>query len=363
MNACVRSSSKSDIRAAVEETIGNVKEPKLFIYNAPTGRLAEVAEEIQKVFPHVPSIGTTGTALFGNQTADDVLVVAALCDGITVLNGVIKDAETCPIYDEVSLRDKANSLHPGKDDTVCLEFVTNSEEKMVSTMNVSLGGKVPIVGGSVFDAKAKGDTKVAVNGKLYANACAYALIKNNTGKIRTYTENIYKLVDGGRKHVATKVNRATKELVEMDGVPAATQYSEDLNIPVGQITGNVLKNPLGRIVGDDVYIASQYDIGRNNSLVCYKQVNMNDTVGILELDDYKQIRKDMNERMRRENKKISFIFTVNCIYRLGLFNNEGYTHTYLQDLNALGPYLGYTGGGEQYKSQHVNQTMVAAVFE
>lgn len=343
--------------------MGDIREPKLIIFTSGYERLSETAKELAERFPGVPSIGTSGQALFGTGHSDTGFCAAVLLEGVTALAGVITDLATAPIYDEPELRDKVKSVHPGIDDTVCIEFCTNAEEKLVSTINIGLGEHVPLVGGSAFDPRDKSGVKVAVNGKTYKDACVYAVIKNNSGKIRTYRENIYSLIPGQHLHVATKVNRSTKELLELDGRPAADVYSEALNIPVKDIPGNVFKNPVGRIVGEDVYIASMYAVGKNDSLVFYKQVNQNDMIGILELDDYRKIRQQTNERIRKENPHIGFVFTVNCIFRYGLFDNEGYVPQFLSDLNSFGPYFGYTGGGEQYKDQHVNQTMVAAVFE
>ena len=59
----------------------------------------------------------------------------------------------------------------------------------------------------------------------------------------------------------------------------------------------------------------------------------------------------------------SFIFSVNCIYRYLLFQQEKYLDEFLKLLSGVGPVVGYIGGGEQYNRQHVNQTMVCAIFE
>lgn len=72
---------------------------------------------------------------------------------------------------------------------------------------------------------------VAYNGELYEDACVYALIKNTTGKIRVYKENIYEKTSA-QSHFATKVDVSRKALIELDGKPAADVYSAELGIPV-----------------------------------------------------------------------------------------------------------------------------------
>ena len=50
---------------------------------------------------------------------------------------------------------------------------------------VFAGKKISLVGGT-------GDAgKVSVNGKVYTDADAYVFIKNNSGKVGVYKENIY----------------------------------------------------------------------------------------------------------------------------------------------------------------------------
>ena len=59
----------------------------------------------------------------------------------------------------------------------------------------------------------------------------------------------------------------------------------------------------------------------------------------------------------------SLVLSVDCIYRYLLYEKEGYFNTYAKDMASLGKHMGVVGGGEQYNNQHVNQTMVCAVFE
>ena len=60
---------------------------------------------------------------------------------------------------------------------------------------------------------------------------------------------------------------------------------------------------------------------------------------------------------------ISLVVSIDCIYRYLLYDGEGYFATYAKDMASLGNHMGVVGGGEQCNNQHVNQTMVCAVFE
>ena len=83
----------------------------------------------------------------------------------------------------------------------------------------------------------------------------------------------------------------------------------------------------------------------------------------LSLGDYKETEQRTREQIKSEMPRISLVLSVDCIYRYLLYEKEGYFNTYAKDMASLGKHMGVVGGGEQYNNQHVNQTMVCAVFE
>ena len=176
-------------------------------------------------------------------------------------------------------------------------------------------------------------------------------------------ELIYRASNNNPRHIATKVNLAKKELISLDNRPAADVYANELGISKNQIIDNVLEAPLGRVVGDEVFISSMKEIGSNGSLINYKRLNENDTVTVLKLMDYDEINQETRRAIKADGSKISLVFSVHCIYRHLLFSQRNHLQDFLKDMGTLGTHVGVVGGGEQYKNQHVNQTMVCAVFE
>ena len=189
------------------------------------------------------------------------------------------------------------------------------------------------------------------------------VIKNQTGKAYVIKENIYGPA-GGPAHIATKVNTKKKELLELDCRSAADVYSAETGVSQNDIVGNVLQAPLGRVLDDEIYISSMNGVTPQGSITNYKQINENDTIYVLKLLDYRQInQKTKQEIQNMVRQKPSLIFSVNCIYRYVLFQQERYLDEFLKLMSSAAPFVGYIGGGEQYNRQHVNQTMVCAVFE
>ena len=364
MQTFIGNSFNKDAKTAVAEATKGLSNPHMILFFANFNMVEAVAKELKERYPDVPTIGTCAISYYEKDASDNKLIVIGFGSDAKVKVGVLRYLSTTPLYDIMDLKNAVKEVGPGDEDTICMEFCTNDEEILVTTMNVVLGQKkVRLVGGTVFGVPDGKKGCVAVNGEIYEDACCYAVIKNTSGKIRTYSENIYKLKPDAKRHIATKVNLKTKELVQMDYKPASEVYANELGIPKSQIVDNVLENPLGRIIGDEVYICSQYGIGERGSLINYKKFNGNDTVAILHLEDYEAINADTRSKIKAENPKISFVFSVNCIYRHLLFTNKNHLQDFMNDMGSLGKHVGIVGGGEQYKTQHVNQTMVCAVFD
>ncbi|SDB24338.1 Uncharacterized conserved protein, contains FIST_N domain [Pseudobutyrivibrio sp. YE44] len=363
MQISVGTSIKQDVEAAVAEVCAKAGTPKLLVLLSSFDHLEKASKLIASKFPNIPLIGTGSINYYGTDSSDSRMVLIAFGSDAEVEVGIIRNLSKSPMFDIPALSEKVSKISAGDGNTICLEFCTNDEERLVTSMNVALEkARVPVVGGTIFGNKAGTQAKAMLNGELYPDACCYALIKNKSGKIRTYSENIYGPMDHARKHFATKVNLANKELITLDGRPAADVYCEDADVSRGQIVDNVLTNPLGRVIGDEIFISSPYEVTSNGSLINYKRINENDSIQVLELKDYEGINAETREQIK-DDGKISFIFSINCIYRHLLFENRGYLNELIGNMKSVGPHVGIVGGGEQYKKQHVNQTMVCVVFE
>ncbi|MCR5580485.1 MAG: FIST C-terminal domain-containing protein [Pseudobutyrivibrio sp.] len=364
MQISIGTSNKSDVKSAVEEVTANAGNAKLLVLFCSYEHLEEASKIISSKYPDTPLIGTNSTTYYESESSDTRMILLAFGADIDAQVGVLRNLSTAPLMDIVDMESKISAISAGDTNTICLEFCTNDEERLVSSMNLALeNSRIPLIGGTVFGYPNGATPYVVLNGKLYSDACCYALIKNKAGKIRTYSENIFGPMACPKSHIATKVNLATKELISLDGRPAADVYCEDAGVGRDELVDNVLVSPLGRVIGDEIFVSSPYGIGNNGSLINYKKINENDTIQILELKDYQSIGDETRARIKNENSKISFIFSVNCIYRHLLFNQKNYIPEFLTAMKSVGTHVGIVGGGEQLKRQHVNQTMVCAVFE
>ncbi len=354
---------KGSAGTAVEEATKGLSAPKGIIFITTYDALSETAALLAARFPGVSSVGTSGYGLANGTVGEDILVVLGLFEDAVVSCGVIPGISECPVAAIGDLEKKIAQVNPGKDNTVCIEFCTGSEEKLITTFTSCLKEKgVQLAGATALGAPEGKPALVACNGAVYADACAYALIRNTVGRARTFKENIWQK-GSTISHFATKVDTDKKSIIELDGKPAASVYSQELGIPRDKIIENVFQNPIGRVVGDQVYISSMKELGANGEILNYKRFNKNDCVYFLELGDYRAIEQATRDNIRSQMKTVSLVFTIDCLHRYLLYQKDRYFSTYAEDMASLGKSCGLVCGGEQYNNQHVNQTMVCAVFE
>lgn len=347
-------SKTGNIKEAIS-TIASSK-PSALVFSTTEEKLAEHAKELAEAFPGVPSIGGVGQSYGNKNTNENGVTVIALCDGITALGNVIEEVSVMPVKYIKRLENDIQTIGAQPDNTVCFDFCTGCDSRLVTTLNMVLEKKKISLAGGTSNSKA-----VALNGQIYEDACVYLMIKNQRGKVKVYKENIYKPMKEHRM-VATKTKPQNFEIVEIDGKSAEQVYRDTLHITKEEAKTQTFKNPLGRCYGSEVYLISIKET-KGSGLECYRQVNNMDILTLMELDDYRQVVKNTVAQMKRDLGKVSAILSVNCLFRYLFFSQEHYWDMYLQEMCSISEHAGMVGVGEHYNQQHVNQTMCCVAFE
>lgn len=282
--------------------------------------------------------------------------IIAFLDGVAAAANVLEEVSTMPVKYIERLKQDVKTVNGSSRDTVCIDFCSGNDACVLTTINSVLGNiNIPLVGGT-------GDAgKVSANGKVYEDAVAYAMVKNNNGRVKTYKENIYHQM-GNYYFIASKTDKANYIIGELNGHPARQVYQDILHVTEKEILTQTFKNPFGKINGDDTCIISIKEVN-GNALTCFRQVNDSDVLIMLELGDYKAIVKETIETIKRDFPKRSAVFSVNCLFRYLLFNDNHYMNEYLQEMASLGNHVGFVGYGEHYNNRFVNQSMTCVVFE
>ena len=204
---------------------------------------------------------------------------------------------------------------------------------------------------------------MALNGKVYDKASVFLLIKNLNGRIAFIKENIYKPTRF--RFTATNINFRERTLYELDNRPAAPYLAGLLGISVPEFVQRLTMHPLGRISGNDIYIAQGKEVQRDGSITFYTHIYNYTNLVLLEADDIgrmqKQIADDVEQKVSFEP---SFSLSVCCVLVEEIFNESGNFGTFAKTLSdSCGKYFGLTGYGEQLDFIHLNKTIILALFE
>ena len=338
----------------LKEALAHIKNPTLLVLFTTEDNFERHVAELEETFPKIPSIGCIGTSYAGTTLTESGVTVIAFSDSVKALANVIPNLSKAPVKYVKQLSDDLLAIKANQRDTVCLDFATGHDSKLLTSINSVLDPKnISLAGGTVACGK------VSVNGKIYEDACAYALIKN-MGYIKIYRENIYKPTLF--KFTATSTDPDGYLLNELNGKPAKEVYCDALNIKESDIAKQTLKNPLGRNLTNQHYLISIKEVV-GDGLACYKQTNNMDVLSIMELDDYQSVISQTIDTIKDDFPTISGILSINCILRYHLFKDLNYTNQYLETMNTCGPHAGFVSMGEHFQNQHINQTMCCIVFE
>lgn len=358
-----KSGTGNEITSIIKEITAELINPKLIIVMTPYDLLVKSSEILAEKYTDAQIIGTSGTTLLNGKISDKSITITAFFDDVDAAGGIIENVNSFPVSSVASIEKNLHAINADKNNTVCIEFTTGGEEALVTTLNSVLSQKnISLVGGSVFGYPENAVGEVTYNGKTYSNASAYVLIKNKSGKIKVYKENLYEKTNH-IMHYVTKSDPKSRKLISLDDKPALQVYCNELGISESKAMDYILENPLGRVVGNEVYISSFASINTDKSINMYKILNPNDTIFILDLMEYENIIENTHNQIKSDFNHISLILSVDCIYRYLLFNKMNYSQKYADSFSQVGPHTGIIGGGEQYNNQHVNQTMVCVVFE
>ncbi|MFZ5967694.1 MAG: FIST signal transduction protein [Bacillota bacterium] len=237
-----------------------------------------------------------------------------------------------------------------------MDGLSSSEEKVLSVINsIFKQPGFPIIGGSAGDGLDFKETKVSYNGKVYTNAAVVTFVKTSH-KFYIYKENIFKPF--GAQMVVTKADIKNRIVYEFDHQPAAKYYAQKLGIAEKDLSKYFSTNPLGRKIGDKIWIASPFKVNTDHSIQFYCQVLTNSVLEILEPLDPVTVIHESIDHVKRNIKSIKGMIAVNCILRTLQFQQQNNGKQIVSPLLSLAPVVGFSSYGEQLNNTHLNQTLV-----
>lgn len=342
-------------RGELREAVRGLNRPQFIMLLSNKEQFEGHVRELEGLFPGVPSIGCIGMS-YDTRVVEKGVGVIAFTDGIIAAANVLEKVSVMPVKYISRLEQDMKTVGGSQNDTICIDFCTGNDACVLTTINTVLKRKrISLVGGT-------GDAgKVSANGRVYEDAVAYGLVKNQSGKVKAYKENIYHHM-ADYQFIASRTDRANYVIGALNDRPARQVYQDILKVSESDITTQTFKNPFGKLNGDDTCIISIKEV-KGDSLACFRQVNDSDVLVMLELGDYKEVVRETIRQIQKDFPRLSAVFSVNCLFRYLLFTQNNYMQEYLSEMGTLGSHAGLVGYGEHYNNRFVNQSMTCVVFE
>lgn len=243
----------------VQEATAKFRKPKLILFFSAVENFERYTELIYQKFPESICMGATTIAAFSRDGADKTALKAVgIESGIKCSADVLEDVDKYPIRYVERVKRCVDEVRDTRN-TICLEFTTAllcAEESVLATLNtVLLDKKIPVFGGTAGDAGTATGTKVSLNGRVREKSSVFAIIHNEGGAVKIFRENIYKPITGNVL-TATKADGQKRTVYEYNNQPAVKVFAQELGVAESQVSNHFDTNPLGRIVGEELYITA-----------------------------------------------------------------------------------------------------------
>jgi hypothetical protein len=196
---------------------------------------------------------------------------------------------------------------------------------------------------------------VSFNGEVYSDAAVVTFV-NSKHKFYIYKENIFRPT--GIQMLVTKADFKKRIIYELDNQPAAVVYAQKLGIAKRDLPNSFTSNPLGRKIGDKIWISSPFMVNPDDSIQFYCQVLTNSILEILEPVDPVKMAQSSANNINSNINNIKLLLAINCILRRLQFEQQNVSKEVFGLFSRIAPLAGFSSYGEQLNNTHLNQTLL-----
>jgi hypothetical protein len=239
---------------------------------------------------------------------------------------------------------------------ILVDGLQSAEEKLM--MKIGDLTNISFIGGSAGDDMAFQKTFVYAGGRSYSDAAVVAILKLKKGFDIIKTQSVRVM---NKTLTATKVDEASRTVLEFNGKPAVAAYAAALGIAETEVDRVFMEHPLGLLTGaGEPYIRSpKQSIGSALSFFCGIREGME--LSLLETTDIVADTKKAINGLSAANGTAAGMINFNCILRTLELQQNQETEAYGKIFSPV-PTIGLSTYGEEYIG-HINQTATILVFK
>ncbi len=361
--------SGPDASSVVEKAVNSIKqdETKLVIFFASTKYdFNEVSKLFKDNFQDIDVIGCTTAGEIGPDgfVEGNISAISIAADDFETSTYVMKNIKTKSMMARNDLIKTAEKIGIKTSDSengfiiTLIDGMQASEEKVMNAIASSFTN-FPLVGGSAGDDLNFQQTFVSANGDVYTDAAVITFVRTSK-KFFLYKENIYVPTDIEFKVTGIDISR--RAITELNGKPAAEEYAKALGVSVEDLPNHFMRNPLGRVILDNIFITAPREIIDNNGIAFYSLTLKDTIVKLLKpINAVEEARKTV-QAIKQNLPDCKGVILFNCILRYLQFKNENICKEVSDEFAGCGSICGFSTYGEQLNNLQVSQTLTLIAF-
>lgn len=363
-------SSNQDSVKAADEVVSKISQNDIALvifFASPQYDFSLLSKRIKSGFMQSEVIGctTAGEICDNSLLENSVVAVSISSKNFITATTVIKNISRIPIMHRAELIETFNRTELRLDDPALenkgfvitlIDGLRSAEEKTLAVINSIFKNKsLPLIGGSAGDGLTFKETLVSFDGEVYSDAAVVTFV-NTRHKFHLYKENIFK--PSGKQMYVTRADYRNRLIYELDNQPAAVVYADKLGVHKKDLSRYFTCHPLGRKIGDKIWIASAFSVNQDDSIQFYCQVITNSILEILEPVDPIQMAHKSVQDISSHMGSIKLLLAINCILRRLQFEQQNISKEVFRQFASLAPVAGFSSYGEQLNNTHLNQTLL-----
>lgn len=349
----------------IEKQFGTIN-PKIILFFASSVYPPdEISKKVQDAFPQSKTIGcsTAGEIISGKMLKNSIVAMAFDSDTIDdfeflVLSKIKEGNLIKQNFEpfEKHFNKPVMELSPKEFvGIILIDGLSGAEEKLMG--KISGFSDINFIGGSAGNDLKFKTTYVFAGGKAYTDAAVIAVLKPRVKFDFIKTQSFNELA---KKLTATKVNEASREVLEFDGKPAIQAYAEAVGTSISEASNQFMHNPVGLMVDTEPYIRSPQQ-AKDKSIVFYCNIKEGMELSVMESTDIVKDTQIAVDSKVKEMGGISGIINFHCILRTLELEQKKQTEPYGKIFTQI-PTIGFSTYGEEFIG-HINQTSTMLVFK
>ncbi|HEY6837380.1 MAG TPA: FIST N-terminal domain-containing protein [Geobacteraceae bacterium] len=354
----------TDAVADIRAQLGASDARLVIFFASPAFPPQEIARQMAGAFPDSVTFGcsTAGEIVTGKMLSHAVVAMAFGPEAVRDVRVEVLEhvGSGNPVDSAFAAFDRNSNVPLAAMDPerylgiILVDGLSNAEERLMDRIGDLTN--INFVGGSAGDDLAFAATHVYANGRSYTNAAVLAVVEPACRFSLVKTQSFVPLP---QKLQVTKVNEATREILEFDHQPAATAYAAAVGASVEEAPRHFMTNPLGIVFDGEPYVLSPQRInGESMHFCCGVKEGME--LQLLASTDILADTKEALRRVKEEQGAITGIIEFNCILRTLELRDKELLDAY-GAIFANVPTVGFSTYGEQYIG-HMNQTAMMIAF-